>query len=271
MPRPHIQRVLMQAAALMAFAAAACATHRVETAGGLTAVPERLWSPPLVYPESLMAARVEGSVTLQARVEANGRVDRTSVHVLKSSNPAFEAPAIEMLVATRFRPASRDGSPTVAAIEVPVKFAVQSRVIDSAAAAEAAAEGQRLARAGTIGPAMETITEAQRLDTRLASSPKIWWTLCWYGSAWGYAEDLTSACDRLVAIDPDVARARDARGIARALTGNSAGAIADFEAVIAASTNPQQRAERTEWIQALRAGRNPLTPEVLARLRTREP
>jgi TonB family protein len=260
----------MQAAAVTAFAAAACATHQVQTAAPQES-PERLWSPPLVYPESLMAARVAGSVTLEARVDTDGRVDRSSVRVIKSSNSGFNAAAIEMLVGTRFRPAQRGGAPAVAVVRVPVKFEVQSTVADSAAAAEALAQGQQLAKAGTLGPAMEQFTKAQRLDTRLASSPTLWWSVCWYGSLWGDAADLTGACDRLVALDPGGVRARDARGVARTLTGNLQGAIVDFEAMTAACTDPRQRAERTEWIQALRAGRNPLTPEVVQRLRSSEP
>jgi len=270
MPRPRLKRVLTRAATLMVFGAAACATHRVDTVG-LEEVPQRLWGPPLAYPESLMLAEVEGSVILQARVDTNGRVDRTSVRVLRSTNPGFEAPAIEMLVGTRFRPAYREGSPTVAVIQVPVRFELENAVENRVAAAEAVAEGQRLARAGTLGPAMVAFTEARRLDTRLVSSPTIWWTLCWYGSVWGYAEDLISTCDRLVALDPDDVRARDARGFARALTGDFQGAIADFEAVIAASSSAGQRAERAEWIRALQAGHNPVTPEVLERLQRREP
>jgi TonB family protein len=270
MPRPHLPSLLTRAAALMLCGAAACATHRVVTIG-LDDVPHRLWSPPLVYPDSLMNARVEGSVTLLAQVDTNGRVDPASIRVLKSTHPGFETAAVQMLAGTRFRPALRGGVPTVAVVRVPVKFEIASAIADSAAAAEALAEGERLARAGAVGPAAEEFTKAQRLDTRLASSPTIWWTLCWYGSVWGYADHFLSACDRAVAVDTVAVRARDARGIARALTGDLQGAIADFEAVAAASTDPAQRAERTEWIQALRSGRNPVTPEVLGRLRTQQP
>jgi TonB family protein len=262
--------MVARAAALMAFGAAACATHQPVTAR-VESVPQRLWSPPLVYPDSLMLAGVEGSVLLQARVDTNGRVDPASIRVLRSTNRQFEAPAIDMLVATRFSPARQDGSPAVAVIEVPVKFELEDTVEDSVAAAEAMADGQRLARAGSLDPAVAAFTEARRLDTRLASSPAISWTLCWYGSVWGHAAEFISTCDRLVALEPDDVRARDARGFARALTGDFRGAIADFEAVIAGSTSPGQRAERTEWVQILRAGRNPVTPEILERLRSREP
>jgi TonB family protein len=262
--------MLAQVVALMALGAAACATHQPEPTR-VELVPQRLWSPPLAYPDSLMLARIEGSVMLRANVDTTGRVDPASIRVLRSTNKGFEAPAIDMLVATRFSPARRDGALAVAVIEVPVKFELEDTVADSVAAAEAMADGQRLARAGSLDPAVAAFEEAQRLDTRLASSTAIWWTLCWYGSVWDHAADFIGTCDRLVAHEPNDVRARDARGFARALTGDFQGAIADFEAVIAGSTSPGQRAERTEWVQTLRAGRNPVTPEVLARLRSREP
>ncbi len=271
MPRGPLNSVLTTVATLVVLAAAACATHRADTAG-FGEPPQRLWSPPLVYPESLMLAQVEGSVLLQARVDTSGRIDHASIRVLKSTNAAFEAPAIAMLQGTRFRPAySPEGAPAVALIEMPVRFELGYTVRDSVSAARAVADGERLATTGAIGPAMAAFTEAQRLDSRLVSSPTIQWALCWYGSLWGYAEDVIGMCDRLVARVPDAVRARDARGVARALTGNLAGAVADFEMVVAASTNERQRAERAEWIRVLRAGRNPVTPEVLERLRSGEP
>jgi TonB family protein len=268
MARFRLRSVLTQTAAVTVFAATACATHRVDTAR-LEEVPQPLWSPPLAYPESLMLAEVEGSVTLQAQVDTNGRVDRASVRVLRSTNRGFEASAIEMLVGTRFRPARRDGAPAAAVIELPVRFELEGGVRDAAAADEAVADGQRLARAGALDAAMAAFAQARRLDRRFVSSPTIWWTLCWYGSVWGRAEDFLSTCERLVAHDPDDVRARDARGFARALTGDLQGAIADFEAVIGGSTSAGQRAERAEWVQTLRAGHNPVTPEVLERLRSR--
>jgi TonB family protein len=260
-----------RAAALLVIGATACATHRTEPVAGLDETPQRLWSPPLVYPQPLLLAQVEGAVTLQALVDTSGRIDPASVRVLRSTNRGFDTAAIEMLLGTRFRPAYREGAPAVAVIEVPVRFELASAVRDSVAAAAAAAEGERLARAGAIGPATEAFTEAQQLDARLMSSATIWWTLCWYGSLWGYPDDVIGTCDRLVTLDPGGARARDARGVARALTGDFRGAIADFEAVIAASSNASQCAERADWIQVLRAGRNPLTPEVVERLRSRGP
>lgn len=56
---------------------------------------------------------------------------------------------------------------------------------------------------------------------------------------------------------------RDSRGIARVLTGDFEGAISDFEAYVAYTSSEEYRTLRQEWIDALRAGENPLTPEVL--------
>ncbi len=266
MPRLRLERVITTAACLLVLGIAACATHRAGTAV-VGESPQRLWSPPLAYPESLMLAGVEGSVMLRARVDTNGRIDRSSIRVLRSTHRGFEAPAVNMLAGTRFRPAYLEGAPTDAVVEVPVRFELGKPVEDSARAAEAMAEAERLARAGSIGPAMAAFAEAGRLDTRLSSSPTMWWTMCWYGSVWDYAEDVIATCDRAVALDPQSVRARDARGIARALTGDYPGAIADFEVVIAASDSELQRSERGEWVRALRAQRNPVTPDVLARLK----
>jgi hypothetical protein len=58
---------------------------------------------------------------------------------------------------------------------------------------------------------------------------------------------------------------RDGRGLARALTGNISGAIADFQVFIK-TTDPsleQYKAQRESWIRDLQAGKNPFTPEVL--------
>ena len=52
-----------------------------------------------------------------------------------------------------------------------------------------------------------------------------------------------------------------------ALTGDFVGAIRDFEAFVAYTSNARARAQRQGWIDALRAGENPFTPEVLEALR----
>jgi len=63
--------------------------------------------------------------------------------------------------------------------------------------------------------------------------------------------------------------ARDpSAGLVRVLLGDFEGAIADFELLIEQITwNAGRRAQRQAWVEALRVGHNPFTPEVLAELR----
>ncbi len=229
--------------------------------------PQRLWSPPLDYPASMMLDGVEGEVLLEAVVDSTGRVDAASVRVLRASHSDFEPAAIRMLENTRFRPATRGGQSTDALVQVPVSFELASVVIDSVGADVAMARGRRLARSGRIPEALTSFAEAQRLDPRLAASADYWYPLCWYGTVWGHAADVIPACDQLVTLVPDNVTARDARGMARALTGDFGGAIDDFEATIELSTDARTTRQRRDWIADLAQGRNPITPQILETLR----
>ena len=72
---------------------------------------------------------------------------------------------------------------------------------------------------------------------------------------------------------PDDGSIRDSRGVALALTGDLNRAIEDFEAFVdsrddADSSDDKALIEqRRGWIDALRKGQNPLTPEVLKQLK----
>ena len=100
--------------------------------------------------------------------------------------------------------------------------------------------------------------------------------LCWTGSFDGIADLAMPACERAVEMEPNNAEYHDARGVARALTGDAAGAIDDFTFYVewveehALSEDrflQNKRAERERWIAALRNGENPLTPGLLEALR----
>lgn len=269
MPRVRMERMWFRCATvLVGVGVVGCAAHRVVTTE-FDEPPRMLSGPAPAYPDSLLQARIEGFVLVQARVDTNGVVDCDSVRVVRSTRPEFEAPAVQAVCAARFRPAHFEGRPTVALVDVPVRFEFRAERTDAAAATEAAAEAERLAQMGEIQRALDAFARAEQLDARVSSWPAVLWPLCWYGGVWRHAEEVVTTCDRLVALDPRDAGARDARGIVRALTGDFEGAIADFETVVAVSPSETQRAERAEWIQALRAGRNPLTPDVLEALRSR--
>ncbi len=129
------------------------------------------------------------------------------------------------------------------------------------------AEGRRLARAGNTSEAVAAYRIAQERFARLTITASDWNQLCWNGSLWGHAAEVMAACEQAVALAPDNGSIRDSRGLARALAGDVAGAIDDFEAFVAWTGNERARAQRQEWIAALRAGRNPFTKELLERLR----
>ena len=76
-------------------------------------------------------------------------------------------------------------------------------------------------------------------------------------------------CDKAVTLSGRPSM-RTGRGVARALTGDIEGAIEDLEAYASPGERwippDRKRAQRLEWIAALRRGENPFTP---AWLRTR--
>lgn len=94
--------------------------------------------------------------------------------------------------------------------------------------------------------------------------------ICWYTSLWGLADDALFACERAVEMEPENVSFRDSRGLARALTGDLAGAKEDFQFVIAEAGSELPAAaitRRTEWLKALESGVNPFTDALLAELR----
>jgi hypothetical protein len=99
-----------------------------------------------------------------------------------------------------------------------------------------------------------------------------WGQFCRAGSLAGHAAELRDACDRAVALAPDDGIVHDSRGLARALTKDSKGAIEDFEAYVAWARQNGEDAERIArreaWGAALQAGRDPFSPAVLDELRS---
>jgi WD40 repeat protein len=93
--------------------------------------------------------------------------------------------------------------------------------------------------------------------------------ICWLGSLSGFAAQVMPACDRAVALAPPEALAnwRDSRGLARAVTGDYAGAIADFQAMVDwAKQNGKGDTlgtQREGWIATLKTGKSPFDKQLL--------
>ncbi len=113
----------------------------------------------------------------------------------------------------------------------------------------------------------ETLLPDERRDNRMTTN---WNILCGGGSVWNQAETVMSICEKVVAADPDNGEYRDSRGLARAMTGDVEGAIADFQAFVEWTEEDDRKAQRQAWIKDLQAGKNPFTPKVLQTLREKE-
>ena len=113
----------------------------------------------------------------------------------------------------------------------------------------------------------EAITAYQKLVENSPDNPWAWNTLCRNGSLLGYAADVINACEQAVTLAPESPSIRDSRGLARALTGNVEGAIEDFQVFVDLGYGKEQKLQRQQWIEVLRAGENPFIPEVIEELR----
>jgi hypothetical protein len=94
--------------------------------------------------------------------------------------------------------------------------------------------------------------------------------ICWHGSLNGFPEIALPACERAVQLMPDNGGYRDSRGLARVLTGDSAGAIEDFQFALewGQGSRPQSWLTlRSDWIHELEAGRNPFDLATVVTLR----
>lgn len=148
-------------------------------------------------------------------------------------------------------------------------------------------KGEALVTEGKIKEAIDAYTKAEQFDPTLKISAYSLCDLCWYGSLDGYAAEVMDACEKAVTLNPDPAqdgRFRDARGVAKVLTGDTKGAISDFQAAAAwyeaeyqrlvgvakeADQYKSYKLQRQNWINALSAGQNPFTEEEI-RLNTLE-
>ena len=99
------------------------------TAGGLllaadTEPPVPVRTVPPAYPEAMRAANTSGVVVLVCEVDEKGSV--TDAKVTKTTNEAFNQPAIDAVTKWKFRPAQKDGKPVAIHINLPVKFSVDN-------------------------------------------------------------------------------------------------------------------------------------------------
>ena len=128
-------------------------------------------------------------------------------------------------------------------------------------------KGEKLVQEGQVKEALASYREAQQLQPTWKLYPDSWNTLCRYGSLHGQAVEVMSVCEKAVALAPKNGEFRDSRGIARAMAGDKKGAIEDFQAYIKWTDWDEGKKQRQAWIDALKAGKNPFTPEEIETLK----
>jgi hypothetical protein len=132
------------------------------------------------------------------------------------------------------------------------------------------------ARQGQIADAIAAFAAAQRVNPQYVVGADYWDTLCRSGALWGHVKDVLEACGSAVALARETGTYHDSRGIARALIGDSTGAVEDFTAYV--DWAKQQNAEefsdaitrREAWIAGIKAGHKPLDDATLKGLREQE-
>lgn len=128
-------------------------------------------------------------------------------------------------------------------------------------------EGQRLAQDGNINGAIRSYLQAEFSGLSDYITAQDWNQICRLGSTFDQATQAMFACQKAVELAPDDGSILDSRGIAKALTGNTSGAITDFRSFIQWSSDGGEIAQRQQWIEALERNQNPFTPDVLKSLR----
>ncbi|MCT7956819.1 pentapeptide repeat-containing protein [Laspinema palackyanum] len=128
-------------------------------------------------------------------------------------------------------------------------------------------EGYSWVREGKVKEAIAAYQKAQQLDPNLQVSADFWYVLCWYGCLYGNATDVLDAGEKAVSLAPDSIEYHQSRGLARALTRDIVGALADFQAVLFRVYDDDRQQQLQQWVEALKAGKNPFTAEKLEALR----
>jgi periplasmic protein TonB len=87
-------------------------------------MPRKVVNVDPIYPASARAARVEGIVIVEATIDAEGRVQSTTV---LRSIPLLDRAALDAVRQWRYTPTTLNGSPVSVIMNVTVKFSLAAR------------------------------------------------------------------------------------------------------------------------------------------------
>lgn len=198
-------------------------------------------------------------VNMDVVVFARGRLSaQVTVTRLPSTSESPAAVAVAREMYRRMQqvvPLSHEAAP-----RAPLVDAVR-RVVD------AEHEVDSLIDAREFQSAFRTIERARLARAPVGFGASTWNSVCWWASLYGHAKRALPACESAVAPDTTDVAIRDSRGLARALAGDLQGARDDFDYVVAHTYSGPFHDKRAAWLDALRAGNNPFTAEVLKELK----
>jgi WD40 repeat protein/tetratricopeptide (TPR) repeat protein len=153
------------------------------------------------------------------------------------------------------------------------------------AAPEVLKQGIQLARDHRVAEAVAAFDRARGYDRTLDIYPEAWHDLCRAGLMTNQASRVRDACNNTMGTAEDGKDTYlESRGIMRALTGDTAGALADLRKSVALRLESESRLKEQRggssmvarsqelrqrgqtWIDALSRGEQPFTPDVLSAL-----
>src|SRR6266571_3181063 len=80
---------------------------------------------PPVYPALLKRVGIQGRVVIRAVIDTMGRVDPTSVRIIKSPNPGFDEPTKQWVLKALFRPARLHGQAVRVIVNLPFDYSIE--------------------------------------------------------------------------------------------------------------------------------------------------
>jgi TonB family protein len=90
--------------------------------GGVDEQPVLVFHPPIHYPPELAALKVDGTVMVEATLDAMGHIERASARLVGSPNHGFDAEALRVVRGSVYRPARSNGQPVRAVIRQAISF-----------------------------------------------------------------------------------------------------------------------------------------------------
>ena len=95
---------------------------RLFRAAAVDEPPERLSGPPLLYPLLLRRAGISGFVLIEFVINTSGRVEPSSIKIVRSSHTAFEGPARDAIRESLFRPGRVFGTTVRVLVQQQIDF-----------------------------------------------------------------------------------------------------------------------------------------------------